>query len=80
MFVFMIVEAAAITIVGMVCIAMGLSGYCLMPCNPIERLVLIAGGIFMVVPAGWTDFVGIAILVLMVVQQKVRKAKLAAAT
>ena len=59
----------------MVCIAMGLSGYCLMPCNWIERIILIAGGIFMVMPSTWSDIVGIAILVAMIVQQKVRKGR-----
>ena len=75
MFVLMIIEAAALTIIGMVCIAMGLSGYCLMPCNWIERIILIAGGIFMVMPSTWSDIVGIAILVAMIVQQKVRKGR-----
>ena len=74
-FVLMIIEAAALTIIGMVCIAMGLSGYCLMPCNWIERIILIAGGIFMVMPSTWSDIVGIAILVAMIVQQKVRKGR-----
>ena len=74
-FVFMILEAAIITIVGMVCLAMGLSGYCVMPCNVIERFILIAGGIFMVIPSAWSDILGIAILVIMLVQQTIRKRK-----
>ena len=74
-FVLMILEAAIITIVGMVCLAMGLSGYCVMPCNVIERFILIAGGIFMVIPSAWSDILGIAILVIMIVQQTIRKRK-----
>ena len=75
MFVLMILEAAIITIVGMVCLAMGLSGYCVMPCSIWERAILIAGGIFMVMPYTWSDILGIAILVIMIVQQKLRKRK-----
>jgi len=50
------------SIVGMFGIATGMEGYCLRHASVIERLLLIAGGVVLVIPGWLTDVIGIVLV------------------
>ena len=69
-------EVVIITItatLGMIGVAAGLSGYLLTNMNVVERLLTIAGGLALIVPGTLTDFIGLALIVLGVIAQLVRR-------
>ena len=61
-------------ILGMAGVAGGLAGYFFGVANIIERLLLFAGGIALVYPDLWMSVAGLAVLVIIAVEQKLRKA------
>lgn len=53
--------------VGTVIISMAFQGWLLWKLNPLERIILVAGGMLMFIPGTATDLTGLAITVLMIV-------------
>lgn len=73
-------EVVLITItatLGMMGVAAGLSGYLLTNMNVVERVLLIAGGLALIVPGTLTDFIGLGVIALGVVLQLLHKRKTA---
>ena len=63
---------------GMIAIASALEGYMLRNLNALERILLAAGGLAMLIPGAVTDLVGVGILAAMVVLQLLGRKKTAA--
>ena len=63
--------------IGMMGVAAGLSGYLLTNMNVLERLLLIAGGLALIIPGTLTDFIGLGMIVLGVMLQLPRRKKAA---
>ena len=63
---------------GMIAIASALEGYMLRNLNAIERILLAAGGLAMLIPGAVTDLIGVGILAAMVVLQLLGRKKTAA--
>ena len=63
---------------GMIAIASALEGYMLRNLNALERILLAAGGLAMLIPGAVTDLVGVGILAAMVVLQLPGRKKTAA--
>ena len=65
--------------IGTVVISMAFQGWMLWKLNPVERIILVAGGILMFIPGTATDLMGLAITVVMIVinAKKWRKVKTA---
>ncbi|MDN5910629.1 MAG: TRAP transporter large permease subunit, partial [Brevibacterium sp.] len=61
-------------ILGMVGVSAGLAGYFFGSANVVERLLLAASGIALVYPNLWISVVGLGVLVIIAVEQKLRKA------
>ena len=68
------VTALVTLILGMVGVASGLAGYFFGSANVIERVLLVAGGIALVYPNLWFSLIGLAVLVIIAIEQKLRKA------
>ncbi len=62
---------------GMIGVAAGLSGYFMLNMNLLERALMIAGGLALIVPGTLTDFIGLALIALGVLVQYLRKRKAA---
>ena len=60
------------SVIGMIGIGAGLTGYLIDTAKGVERLVLLAGGLLMLVPGTLTDVIGLAILVAIFMMQKKR--------
>ena len=63
---------------GMIAIASALEGYMLRNLNALERILLAAGGLAMLIPGAVTDLIGVGILAAMVVLQLPGRKKTAA--
>ena len=63
---------------GMIAIASALEGYMLRNLNALERILLAAGGLAMLIPGAVTDLIGVGILAAMVVLQLLGRKKTAA--
>ena len=63
---------------GMIAIASALEGYMLRNLNALERILLAAGGLAMLIPGTVTDLIGVGILAAMVVLQLLGRKKTAA--
>ena len=63
---------------GMIAIASALEGYMLRNLNALERVLLAAGGLAMLIPGAVTDLIGVGILAAMVVLQLLGRKKTAA--
>ena len=63
---------------GMIAIASALEGYMLRNLNALERILLAAGGLAMLIPGAVTDLIGVGILAAMVVLQLLGRKKMAA--
>ncbi|AZT94706.1 TRAP transporter permease [Brevibacterium aurantiacum] len=68
------VLALVTVIVGMCGVAAGMAGYFFGSANAIERLLLVVGGIALVYPSLWISVAGLIVLVIVAVEQKLRKA------
>jgi len=62
-------------VIGMFGVAAGLSGYFFKTMNIIERVLVIAGGLCMIIPGTLTDVIGLAAILLVVVIQLVFRKK-----
>ena len=70
-----IVQITLTSIFGIFGLAAGLEGYALRPASWIERIILLAAGLMLVIPETVTDIVGIVLIVLVILYQKLVKAK-----
>ncbi|WP_350269672.1 TRAP transporter permease [Brevibacterium sp. CBA3109] len=61
-------------IVGMVGVAAGMAGYYFGSANVVERVLLVAGGIALVYPSLWISAAGLIVLIIIAIEQKMRKA------
>ena len=61
--------------VGTVALVAGLEGWLVQKCNMVERLVLIAAAPAMLYPGTFTDFIGLACLVVIGALQFIRRKK-----
>lgn len=69
-----LVVALVTLILGMVGVAAGMAGYFFGSANVVERVLLIVGGIALVYPSLWISIVGLVVLVVIGVVQRMRKA------
>jgi TRAP transporter 4TM/12TM fusion protein len=58
-----LIRVIASAIIGMIGIGAGIAGFLLTELTWLERLILLAGGLLMLDPGGFTDFIGLALLV-----------------
>jgi TRAP transporter 4TM/12TM fusion protein len=77
LFVLLTLKAVGTAIMGMMCIATGLTGYFQAPCRPWERMLLLATGLLLIDPATLTDIIGIIVLAGIYILQKRRNSGLA---
>ena len=70
-----IVITAVTATIGMIGVAAGLSGYLLKDMNIIERLLVIAGGITLIIPGTLTDVIGLVLIAAVIVMQVMNKNK-----
>jgi len=73
-----IVQIICTSIIGMYGIAAALSGYFMTEMNFFERIITIAGGLCLIIPGTVTDLIGAAIVIVIAVEQIMRKKKAAA--
>lgn len=67
---FDIAYATVVTGIGVLCVASGLEGYLRGPIrSSLYRLLLIAGGIVFIWPAGWSDIAGFVIFLVVLIHQ-----------
>ncbi|MGI5962831.1 MAG: TRAP transporter permease [Lawsonibacter sp.] len=77
--IFGVVQVIITSFIGMSGVACGIEGYMLKRMNPVERLVVVCGGLMMLYPGTVTDLVGVALIVLVGVFQAIGRKKEAAA-
>ena len=70
---------AVTSLVGIFAVAAALEGYLLTHMGMIERIILVAGGLMMIVPGTVTDFAGLALIAAGVALQFFKRNKAAAA-
>ena len=61
------------SIIGMIGVAAGLSGYLVGDMNVVQRIVTILGGVLLIIPGVWTDIAGIALVAVAVAWQLMQK-------
>ena len=64
---------AATSLIGIFGVAAALEGFLLTEMGIIERVVLIAGGLMMIVPGTMTDIIGLALIAVGIMLQVVKK-------
>ena len=79
LFALMVAKAIITALVGMVGLATGFTGYFRTNCNVIERILLIISGIMLVDPGTVTDIVGISVIIVIYILQRLRSKKTAVA-
>jgi TRAP-type uncharacterized transport system fused permease subunit len=67
---FTIVTSTASAIVGVMCLAAGLQGYLLRVARPWERIILVIAAFMLIKPGYISDAIGIALLALVVLAQR----------
>lgn len=70
-----IIKALVTSIIGMIGVGAAIAGYLVRRCSYWERAVLFAGGVMLVDPGTLTDAIGIVVVSLVFLWQKVRAAK-----
>jgi TRAP-type uncharacterized transport system fused permease subunit len=65
------VISAVSAVVGVVCLAAGLHGYLLRECGTLSRIALLSASILLIKPGLATDAIGLALLAIVLVAQKV---------
>jgi len=73
-----VIQVIVTSIIGIVGVAAGLEGYLMRNMNAIERILIAAGGLLMLIPGTVTDLVGIIIIVALGGMQMAQKKKAAA--
>ena len=63
-------------VIGMIGLSASLIGFLIVRTNPLERILLFAGGILMIDPGMVTDIIGLLIFAMVIVVQRHRKAQL----
>lgn len=76
---FDIVKATAILFIGTFLLAAGMAGFLVVPLSKLERAILMAAAIFMIIPEVYTDIIGCLVGVGMYVMCRARKRRNAAA-
>jgi len=71
----LVLESVITAVVGVVMLAGGMIGWFLRETNIIERIMLLAGSIALINPGIYTDILGLILLALVIVSQKLRKKK-----
>jgi len=71
----MVLGSVITAVVGVVMLAGGMIGWFLRETNIMERIMLLAGSIALIKPGIYTDALGLALLILVIVSQKLRKKK-----
>lgn len=72
---YQVVQISATAIVGLFGLAAGLNGFLYKKINPLFRVLLIAGGLCMMIPEIYTDIVGLAVVIGIVVYQRLTRNK-----
>ncbi len=72
---FSIVTICITAVVGIFGVSAGLSGYIYKRMNPLERILCIAGGITLLIPGTVTDIIGIVLVGIVLVMQKLASNK-----
>ena len=67
---FQVVQIVLSSLVGLFGVAAALNGFLYRPINPLFRLALVAGGLSMMIPGTLTDVIGLAVVVAVVVLQR----------
>lgn len=70
-----LISATVTALIGMVSLSSALIGFLADKCNLLERLLLVAGGLFMIQPGIVTDVIGIVIFVAILLLQMKRRQK-----
>ena len=74
-----VIQIIITSFVGMFGVAAGIEGYLVKRMNPLERIIVAAGGLGMLIPGTVTDLIGLGLVVLVAVFQILHKDKKAAA-
>jgi len=78
----MVVQSVLIvltSLAGLFGVAAALNGHLYKPLNPLFRLLIAAGGLCMMIPGNLTDVIGVVVVVGIVILQRARAKKSAAA-
>ena len=67
-----ILQAMLTALVGMWGLSVSLIGYCIRPCNMLQRILFFFGGLLLVDPGVTTDLIGAAILAALYMWQKMQ--------
>jgi TRAP-type uncharacterized transport system fused permease subunit len=59
--------------IGVVALSAGLMGWFIKESNPLERLMLVAGALLLIKPGLYSDAVGLVLLIIVILLQKLRK-------
>ena len=70
-----VVSICITAIIGIFGVAAGLSGYLIQPLNMLLRLLCVAGGLTLLIPGTVTDVIGVVLLVIVIVLQKMKEKK-----
>lgn len=70
-----VVSICITAIIGIFGVAAGLSGYLIQPLNMLLRLLCVAGGLTLLIPGTVTDVIGVVLLVIVIVLQKMKVKK-----
>ena len=74
----MTIVQVAFSIIGIICLSCGLYSQLVTKTNLVERVALLICGLAMIYPETFTSIIGIAVLILLILNQKRRVAKAAA--
>lgn len=67
---FEVIQIVATSLIGMVGVGAGVQGYLIKEANPIERILLFAGGLMLIKPGIYTDIAGVVLIALIWLYQK----------
>ena len=76
---FQVVQIIITSFIGMAGVAAGLEGYLIKNMNVLERIMVAAGGLAMLIPGTVTDLIGVGLVVVVIVFQLLHKDKKAVA-
>ena len=76
---FQVVQIIITSFIGMAGVAAGLEGYLIKNMNILERIMVAAGGLAMLIPGTVTDLIGVGLVVVVIVFQLLHKDKKAVA-
>ncbi len=73
--VFEIIQIALSSLIGLFAIAAALNGHLKRKINTVLRILLVAAGLYMMIPGTLTDVIGLAVLGFVIIYQNIRKEK-----